>query len=793
MKKLLTIFSFTLVLTLCFAATPAKAEGETELYPYDQVGCLDGSDTCKNTLLGDSNWDVTYNGANWNIPRAGVQYVSEFVDANNDGEIDGTEMTGTDWSSVGGLYVNNTDAEVVINPTNANRQDLTGSWRGLWAYFDENGKMQMFESFVTFEFVITNEGTEEAPDYRLATEAEVTAYDEAADDAKPEGFEKALIRLVLDAEDSNGYKIEKIGFLSWAKSGVDTTTAAVSEWSDLVEGDPSNVVIPAGWTVISFGTIERSYSPAIKAWGLSFPAAMVDDTTEAMNYSYTDQDGWFNNLGGYDNDSETDGINIVVDYQSTFDLPSDITAEWVNMFDESDVLINSIDKLDYSVDIKDVEGTVLETINYTWDSENSVYTASAAQSVIDTSVFGSGFIVDYKVTTPEGAEFVKTVDIVVGVFPPMFDGVEDRYINEKTFIDLMEGITADDGYGNDITNTIVLTKPEGLNVYNPMPGTYEIDLTFTHNVHFDGDQPILTAGGVDYTYNTLNSDDGYNGNNLDIWTDLTNFRDINTEYAMIYIEVGADGTIKGVYDRYNWNYTTADGVSTAYDSDPTGWQEDLVLEDGGFVLVVGRGHAAKTALRGLPVGTEISFTEATEDQDFDIVVNESYTLTVDDTTAPLAVVVDEAFSFTAGEYATADAAILANVVAFDYTDSSDDLAIYVSDNGGLLVDTAGTYTVEVTVEDLAGNTTMVEFDVTVEAATDIQGLIDGSSVDTEDVQAMLDEQLRADADVQKLIDDSIDAYAEESTGCAGSMATGGVVAGLVAIIGLASFVVIRKK
>jgi hypothetical protein len=361
----------------------------------------------------------------------------------------------------------------------------------------------------------------------------------------------------------------------------------------------------------------------------------------------------------------------------------------------------------------------------------------------------------------------------------------------------MEGITADDGYGNDITSTIVLTKPDNLNVYNPMPGDYTIDLEFTHHVHFAGIAAEVTADGVAYAYDTLNSDQGYNGDHLAVYDDLTNFRNIETEYAMIYIVVGGDGTIVGIYDRYNWNWTTPDADndgnpevdSSTYNGDPLQWQADLTLEDGGFVLVVGRYNASKTALRALPIGTNVSFVLGTEDQDFDILVEESYVLTVDDITAPKAVVVDDNYEVEIGEYETVDAAILANVVGFDFYDDSEDLTIYVSNNGSLALDTEGTYTVEVTVEDQAGNTTVVEFDVTVVAPLDVQGLIDSQTVNSDDVQGMLDDQLMTDAQVQKLIDDTLAA----ETGCGGSIGAGSITLVALSVIGIAAFVIIRKK
>ena len=96
--------------------------------------------------------------------------------------------------------------------------------------------------------------------------------------------------------------------------------------------------------------------------------------------------------------------------------------------------------------------------------------------------------------------------------------------------------------------------------------------------------------------------------------------------------------------------------------------------------------------------------------------NDSFIVTVDDITAPQAMVIDEDYTVVVGEFATADEAILANVAAFDFYDAQDDLAIYVSDNGGTIITAPGTYSVAVTIEDVAGNSAVVEFDITVVAA-----------------------------------------------------------------------------
>jgi hypothetical protein len=894
MKKVFLGLLFLFATIFALNTVTVQAEDIIELYPYDQEACLDATSECTRTKIGDDHWDVTFNGYNYNVPRGGAQYVSEFIDEDSDGFIQSDEMTGTVWGSLGGIYINNTTSEAELVPTNPNRSDFSTNWRGVWVYFDENNEMVMFEAFVTFTFDIYNDGDATTPNWRLATEAEVTALTDAAtalsdaetaeaaliatgtatqaeldaaalavtnaqtafDALDAVTIEDALIRMKADSTDTDGYVLEQIGFLKWEEVSytaavtalasaeaaeaalIATGTATQAELdaaaqdvtdaqavldatnpSRIMAGDPANVVIPAGWTVVSFGTVERSSSPTIAEFIKTLPAALAAGDTAAATITYDHQPAWFTGLAALDDDAVTEGVNVVVDYNGTFTMPDTISAQWVNMFDSSDVIINSEDKLDYTVEISDDSG-LLETITYTWNATTEEFDMNAEQTVVDTSIFGKGYTATYKATTPEGDVTEEIIDIVIGVMPPRFEGIEDRFIDENTFIDLLEGITADDGYGNDLTDDIIVTPPTGFNFYNPTPGTYEIDLEFTHHVHFDGVDAAFTVGGTEYTIGEINSADGYSYNDILIWTDLTNFRNIVTEYAMFYYVVGSDGTVIGEYDRYNWQYVTADGISMQYDSDAQGFQDDLVLEDGGFVVVVGRGNVDKTALRDLAIGTSMTLTLPTEDFDYDIVTEDSYTLTVDDVTPPQALLVNDDYMIVAGEYTSVDEAILANVVGYDSYDSQDDLAIYVSDNGGLLVDTVGTYTVEVTVEDLAGNTAEVEFDVEVVAApviitqaevqalidaavadalteTEIQALIDAAVADalTEtEIQALIDAAVAdalTEADVQTIVDDAI---AEQlATGCGSAIGIGSAFVGIFAAMGGAGFFFLRKK
>jgi hypothetical protein len=868
MRKVLAIFTVVLLVAVGFA-TSVQAEGEIELYPYDKIECLEALDTCTTNKVGDAHWDLAYNGYNYNFVNGSTRFVSEFDDANLDGFIDPTEMPAIDWNAFAALNINNTASEVIMKTANG-RADLTTVAHFIYAYFDETGKLQMFEDNWVTTYHIKNDGTAEAPDWRLATQAEADAYDAA--DPKPDDMSVERIRIALDDTDPDGYVLEPTATLyNWAADGVDTATAPVTEWSDIIADDPNNVVIPAGWTVMSFGTLDRD---GTNAETVNFIKSLVDAMvaeTETATVAYDDQPAMFANLTGHDDDAVTPGINMVVDYGFDFSLPDDVTASWINMFDDTTgEIINEPEMLDYSVTISQ-DGVDLETINYTYDGTE--YTASAAQTVVDGNTFGAGYTATYSVTTPEGDVTEVMADIVVGVMPPRFADVEDRYINEGMMVDLLGDITADDGYGNDKTDDIMITYPDGFNPYYPLPGEYQIDLEFTHTVVFEAPASEVTIDGVTtewdpayfntvtslsdasqyaiFTDSTMAQDvtwgygrvlvlvgadglvdavydrytwdvddetgswnDGgasfetwkasiaiekggfvigaygstltaalraltyddpvsYNHVGLDtitfdgvklewdrdlfnsvtdkgeattqfaVFTNSTMAQDVTWGWGTIMVLVGADGLVDAVYNRYNWDITDVNGFQQETDGAtfPT-WKDNLTIEDGGFAIL-GHGSNLRPFLEPLAYDTPVSYAFGENDFEIDIVTEASYMLTVDDMTPPVGLVVDDNYTIFENEFGTANEAILANVVAFDNYSDRDDLAIYVSNNGGLLVDTVGTYTVEVTIEDYAGHTSMVSFDVEVVAAPYTDAEIDAALAALEtltetEIQALVD-------------------------------------------------------
>lgn len=832
MKKIVVFLLLGFASFLLLAGSRAHAEDEViDLYPYDQPGCLTASDTCLGTRVGSDNWTFTYGGYRYHSVRNSVRYVSDLSDDNNDGFISGLEVTMISYGSFGSTFINNTNESVVLKTDTGvtDRKaftDATAARHDVYLHYDENGVLQMFEAAVE-TFYIFNLGDETTPEWRLATQAEIDAYD-ASSDPEVDFPNMAVdnIRVVLDDTDAKGYKLERLQFTKYIADGVDPVNDPESAWSSVIDGNPVNLTIQPGWTIMSFAFLDRTRNQMNLDYIYDLPYIMTAEDTEPMVAEYTHQPPVFSGLSALDDDGVTPGVNIVVEYNGTFDLSNTISVEWLDMLDDTGAIINTEEKLDYVVDIVRDE-VVLETINFTYDSGTDAYTPSAAVTTVDASEFGAGYQAIYQAVTPEGDETEVVVDVVIGVMPPRFEGVENRFINQGIAIDVLEGITADDGYGNDKTSSIEVTHPAELNVYNPFPGEYQIDLEFTHNVFIPGIQTAVTINGevIDLDPELdVNQNIATNIHTSPmVFTDAEIFRGIGSGWGSVLVKVAADGTMMERYDRYNWEYTTSTGTIVGSLETFNAWQAAMTLEEGEFIVTAhGSVEAPRLRAANLSFGDPVTFEPGTDDFSYDIVTTDSYILTVDDMTAPILMVVNQNYSIYAGEYTNVNNAILANVVAYDFTDAQEDLVMYVSNNGGLNVTTPGTYTVEVTVEDAAGHTDIQSFDVVVKEAmlteADVEALIEENTLSSADVIALIEANVLAEddvltlieanvlseEDVQDLIDAGviteaqiqalIDASLPEDTGC-GSAITGtsAIFVTFSLILGAAAIFFIRKR
>ncbi|MDY3196474.1 MAG: hypothetical protein RBQ95_06395, partial [Paracholeplasma sp.] len=749
----------------------AESEELIDLYPYDQEACLLATSECTQTKLGDSFWDFEYYGHRYHIVRGSARYVKDFSDDDSNGFISPLEMTGTSWNAFASLIINDTEEGVILSTASA-RTDLTQVVHRMYAYFDADGQLYMFEDHIVTYFIVNDNASNLSADadWRLGTTEEKATYDAAAEDAKPTNMRLAHIRMVLSDTDSDGYVIEPIGYLKW--SNVDIVAEGETDptkFSTIVDGNPDFVTIPAGHTVVSFGTNDRgSLNAKTFDYIKSLPTAMITDGVEPFKTVYTPQPAMFDGITALDDDGSTTGTNIVVDYKASFDLPTSVTASWINMFDEDGLIINQTEKLNYSVEIAQ-EGVVLETIDFTYDAVEDKYTASAPVTKVDSSEFGAAYTATFKVTNPENQETTYTADIVVGVMPPKFVGVKDRFSDEGVYVDLLEGITADNGYGVDITNTIEVTTPRGFNFYSPKAGVYTINLEFTYNVFIAGLPYELDVNGTVYSYDPakqlnqdvdINNVASYGGKQFALFTDIEHFTTAATSWGSIIVVVGADGKMQESFSRYDWKHID--------ETNPTGlvkdevqfnaWKAALTLEEGEFIMAAHGSTTLAPTMRNYTYDMPMTLTIGTPDLDEDIVKTMSYVLTIDDITPPTLVAVDNKYTVVEGSYASVEDAILANVVAIDNFDSRNDIALFASNLGGMSLSTPGTYNVVVTGEDSAGNSSTVSFQVTVVAKEITEGKVDEKVEDAmDDLKDYVGDNTLTEQQIKDLIEAQEDA------------------------------------
>ena len=276
------------------------------------------------------------------------------------------------------------------------------------------------------------------------------------------------------------------------------------------------------------------------------------------------------------------------------------------------------------------------------------------------------------------------------------------------------------------------------------------------------------------------------------------------------VVVAANGTMKERYDRNNWEYTTSTGTIVGDATTFAAWKAALTLAPGEFIVTAhGSTHSPVLRAAALAFGDTIALTIGYPEFNYDIVTEASYVLTVDDITAPKVVVVNNNYKVETNAFANVTQAILANVVAFDNYDSNADLSMYVSSNGGMTL-VPGTYTVEVTVEDEAGNSTVVSFSVTVVPAkltqaevqalldaqtltqAEIQALINASQLTEAQVNALITAGVYTEAQIQAMIDASITAIPE--TGCGSSINIGSsLMITLSLVLGAALVFVFKRR
>ncbi len=820
MKKITTLL--LLFVAALVAVMPSFADEHDDLinlYPYDNPNNMTASESiAAGTIrVGDSFWRMEFLGYRYHFVNNSVRYAHKWVDANADGVYAPTDYPALSWNAFAQMIINDGEDEIEMSTESA-RTDMTTVVQRIYSYFNEDGELAMLEDHF-FQYYIHNDGTDttDNAEWRYATEAEIDAFEAAetpAVDTPNTRF--SPVRVIKDDTDPKGYVMEPIGYLTWRNP--DLSALPQEEQSLLVDWNPNHVVIPAGWTVVSFGTNDRaSYTSTdlVKLLGTAF----VAEETPTMNKYFDFPAPAFTGLTALDDDAATPGVQIIVEFnQADFDLPNTVGATWINMFDEAGLTINRVDKIDYTVDIYDSADfnsaeedhvpTVLQSITFTYDSVADAYTPSAALTVVDSSVFGAGYVAVYSAEHPEDGYTEIEVQIAVGVLPPRFENVRNRFADEAVFVDLLGNITANDGYGNDKTSDIQITAPAGFNIYNPKPGTYTINLEFTHNVFIAGvpaTPDTLQLGANTINVTRKNENFAAYGLHTTLYTEPLLYT--NTAFqGWVVVEFAADGTMVKSVERNTWNAWDENGaVAGVNDAYIKNWLENIDFSLGGYVVFFGQ-TADRPVAAALRFGDSVPLTEGSAgvpDFSKDIVTTASYQLTIDDRTAPQVVIVDNNYSIEADKFSTAQAAILANVVAIDNFDSRTELSIYVASTGGLAVSggrlVPGTYTVIVGVDDRAGNSSEVSFTVTVRPARLTQEEIEQAIEErveerVEEAEAQIPQDTitpdEVDAAIEQAIEDALASYDGVGVLTAVLMSLG---AALVSFGGAALLFFLKKK
>lgn len=730
-KKLISVLTLGMFLMLGLSLRTIKAETDLiDIFPYDQESCLLAQDGCVGTKVGSANWTIEYAGYRHHLVKGADKYASEMT-VNSEGFVDSTGFVGKSWGSFGMVFINNTEEDIKLK--DGDRSKLTsGSKDFIYAYFDENGKLQKLEDAV-LAYVIVNEkhDDEEAdPVWRLATEIERETYETAEE--KPANMKSANIRIVRDADDETKYGLEPIKNLGWEHADY-VSTDPESEKSVLVDYDPNEVHLPAGWTILTLGFNDRA-NPKSLDFARAMADAFTDVTTAAMVKKYQEVPPVLT-YTGLDQNAFIDGIQVIADWDEDFELDiSQLSATWMNMFDDEGKIIHKTEKIPYNIIIKQDE-TVLETIIFTPNAEGN-YEASGPFTKVDTSEFETIYEFEMATKAPNNLERSIEGQIVVGVLPNRFEGVKDRFSKDGIYIDLLEDIQAFNGNDGDITSAIKATYPEGFNPYNPLPGEYVITLDVAYKHTFDAifegnhkltlydittdpENPELKQTGL------IDIETRYNiAYNKDVSGGLPHYIDYDHKelvaqtagawgWGTSAMVIGADGIVNRVFDGfgggYSERYYDAEGNAAATShGNGTGLLaavkehqlqegEAMVLAHGGSLIKASLGYDSKFEF-GRPTTYYTAESQTT------------YTLIISDATAPQAKAVKDPYKIDNTMFEDVDEAILSNVVGFD---NYSEINMFVLDDGGLDLSVPGKYNVRVEVEDIAGNSVEVSYVVEV--------------------------------------------------------------------------------
>jgi len=700
MKKILSTLLLALTAAFMFATNVKADEELVDLYPQDNPAFADS--------YGNSHWTMEFNGHRWHTVRRSARHVSKFTGYDSEGdlnvvqEIPGENVPPVFYPSGSGSFIfNDTEHDVVVTSSSGTRKELTDVNNRFWAYFDEEGKLYMYED----EFVNPLHITKEDDAWRLATEAEIDAFIAADEGEKPENMLHTPIR-IKTTED--GYLIEPVR-LGWftdvPAKPVEGEEGEFENLTDTIFHDynSADVVIPAGHTVVSFGEMAR-VAPVL-AWAGEFPFLIAEGFDEPAVFKYNNTDPYFAGIEALDDNPSAELTTIIIGYNAeviTADIIQGVSARYID--EEDDIADDGNRRIfkqtDFEVEVYSGD-ELLETVVV--EFVDGAYTVVEELTAIDSSLFGEEYRLVYKAANPLDETLTVEVEAVVsvGVLPPQIyeldqNGqridVQDKRMDLHGYINLYDGIFAHDLENDvDITNSIRITHGNDFNPNYVPFGTHEITVTASW-VYKQDFAMTITWGededAVDWVFDDI-------GNNVD-YADPAEASRINTIYTLKSIDklttpgfkaqAEAWGRVTMVIDKATGKVltrldrfanTTPEVIDENGDVEVLAsynfneWITEYLTED--TVLLHTHGSDAggveksnRVRSNALPLGTELNITSFDDYIEETVQTTNTFNVIVEDTVEPTISAIQPVYTiYTDAGYTSLSQALLPNVVAED--------------------------------------------------------------------------------------------------------------------------------
>jgi len=777
MKKLfssLLVILTTFVLMATLGLNVKADEEIIDLYPDEDINHLKGG-------YGNSNWVLDFAGYRYHTVSFMARFASNFTNINDEGKEKwkGSEIPHVSANAMGGFIHNDSDRDVILE--DGDRSALTGVINRVWAIFDEEGRLAVFEDHINVYYIKEVAGEDY---FRLATPEEIKEFDDAEDGEKPSDMRHIHIRMVLN-EDNETYKIEPLGYLKWEHQDYVPAGDGVEEQgekSTIFDYNPREIHLNKGWTALHFSTWDRG-KDKFNALIASMPELLASQD-ETMELNYLNPAPTFVNLKEKDVNKGEEGVNFVYSVNSqpiVSMLTDEVEARHVN---ETQSKKGQHTKVDYLIRIFDENKTEIETVEVTYDKDAKKYVPNKeVLEELDTSVFGARYYAEFEAVQLEsdnetsyvtGDKIVVDAIIDVGVLPIHFTGVENVFIDEGLPIDLLKGIKAYDNANdlNDISGSLnysIVNRNTGsshFNIYNVKAGDYDVTVNaeyiYGETLPFDEDTKIehgdksvtVPVGRINhsadpFSYNAAGS----------MFTDaskidLNLFATQGDKWGIYMALVDATGKVTAYYDYDNKVMTFKDGtksnIAAVQKKEPRmEWLNALDFEDGEKLLLSSTTtDPLYTFLKGLDVGSELEGLGKT----YLVEGSATYRLTVTDITPPKVRVKQETLTiYTDSTFKNAEEAALSNIEIFEehgYT-------VTVPGANRMDITNPAEHNVRVIVIDNSGNETEVSFKILVKEAKVSESEKDDLEDELRDANNALEKELNDAKDKIKDLEDAL--------------------------------------